>query len=160
MDKKTDRFYQFMVSYAEFMSEMSEQENRKYKALISNDLKQMDKTIAEQQAMLMKLEKMEGQRLDLQRETGWEGLKFREILDRLKGEDQRSFRKLFEQISRLLEQIQTGNEKSISFAKMSLQVSSLLNTDENPEIQQNYTAQKGKPAEEEDAAGSVFETTI
>lgn len=155
MGAEMERFLQFMKDYTDFMEQMVTLEDNKYGALISNDLTRMDKAISAQQAMLMKLEKLEEQRAGIQAEAGWEGMTFQEILDRTQGAEHRQLETLFSRISRMLEQIQYSNDKAMTFAKMNLHVNDML----GESGQQGYAA-GGERKGDGDAAGTMFETKI
>lgn len=157
MGQQAERFCSFMEEYAAFMGEMAAQEDQKYSALISNDLARMDKAIAQQQSTLKRLEKLEERRMALQEELGWQDLTFAQVLEQL-GEDPRreQLEELFAQTSRTLEQIRYSNDKSMSFAKMSLQVNHLL----APEDDKPYGVHKEKSPRREEPSGTVLQTKI
>ena len=157
MGPQADRFCAFMEEYAGFMGEMAAQEDKKYSALISNDLERMDKAIADQQSMLMRLEKLERRRAEVQKAAGWEGLTFSRILEQMgEGPRRKDLEEIFTRIGRMLEQIRYSNEKSMSFARMNLQISSML----APEEGQTYDAGREKSQRDEAASGMVFETKV
>ena len=159
MTQPIQSFYRFMKQYADFMDEMATAEDRKYQALISRDLERMDKTIADCQAMLMRLDKMEAQREQLQKEAGWGGFVFREIIDHLEDGPRESFMDLFERISRTVALIQHSNQKSMSYADMGLYINDMLPKDEAADT--TYTASGEKQKKNDgNQAGSVFQTKI
>lgn len=152
-----ERFHEFMEEYTSFMSEMVSQEDKKYSALVSGDLEQIDKTIAQQQAMLMKLEKLEEQRIEKQALLGWNGLTFQQILDKLGDDWAPRFGRIFGEIGRLTEQIKYSNEKSMSLAKMNLRINDMISSDD---IKESYGPDSKPGKKDEDSSGSVFETKI
>jgi uncharacterized protein YdcH (DUF465 family) len=151
-------FYRFMCQYADFLDEMAAAEDRKYQALICADPHRMDKAIAEMQANIMRLDKLEVQRQQLQAEAGLGDLSFREMIDHLKAEDKPAFKVLFERFSRTAEMIQQSNAKSMSYAEMNLSLSDMLPKDALQET--TYTSAGSKTTGEGGQAGSVFETKI
>lgn len=153
MRDNVDRYYRFMMQYADFMEEMAKQEDVKYGALVSNDLPRMEKSIADQQAMLMKLENLERQRISLQEEIGWADKAFREILGELPEDEQDPYTKLFDRISRLLEHIKFGNEKAMSYAKMNLHINELMS-------RQGEAGAERQGSDGEEPSGPQFETKI
>ena len=161
MNDKVLSFFQFMVKYTEFMDSMVEQEDKKYGALISNDIARMDKAISEQQAMLMRLEVLEKQRVEMQDNIGFKNFTFKQILDSVDPQDSDEFQVLFDRISRYTEQIQISNERSKDFVKMNLHILNMLSTDDAQGNLQKYAAASGKGhKKEEDQTGSVFQKKI
>ena len=77
-----NEFRTLMEEYIAFLEESVEREKEKYAALVSYDPKRTDKVVAEQQAANMRLAQLEERREETQRQAGWEGLTFRQILER------------------------------------------------------------------------------
>ena len=162
MGDKILKFYQFMEKYTDFMASMVAQEDKKYGALISNDIARMDKAIYEQQAMLMQLETFEKQRIEIQTAAGFENFTFRQILDVIEEDDVREdFRILFDRISKYTEQIQISNDRSKDFVKMNLHIHNMIGPEESKGNMQKYLANSGKGQKiDENQPGSVFQKKI
>lgn len=152
------RFYRFMEQYADFMDEMAACEDRKYQTLISSDLDQMDRTIADSQAMLMRLDKLEAQREKLQQEAGWGDLVFRQIIEQTNGEERAAFMGLFERLSRTVALVQRSNQKSMTYADMGLYINDMMPKEEAKDT--TYTASGEKNNNDGNRDGSVFQTKI
>lgn len=151
-------FYRFMSQYADFLDDMASAEDRKYQALISADPIRVDKAIAEMQANIMRLDKLETQRAQLQADAGLGTLGFREVLSEIDAEERPAFNTLFERFSRSADLIQQSNMKSMSYAEMSLNINAMLPTGDTQDT--TYTSHGAKTAGEGDKTGSVFETKI
>lgn len=156
MSKPVAQFYQFMQGYADFMDEMAISEDKKYQALISGEAARLDKAIAELQANIMRLNKLEEQRETIQAESGFGGLLFREIIDKLESGDRSAFMALFERISRTVALIQNSNQKSMSFAELSLHINDMKIN--NTHQTANYSP-TGERIDNENS-GTVFQTKI
>lgn len=151
-------FRAFLEEYAAFFEKMADDEQQKRAALLSDDVQRVDRALAAQQASSMQLEGLERRREELQRQAGFEGKTFREILAQLQGREQEEFLRLFERISSALAEIKFSNARSMEIARANLQV---LGSAVPPELlgeQQGYTAQK----KQNPSLGqrTIFETKI
>ena len=109
-------FRTLMEEYIAFLEESVEREKEKYAALVSYDPKRTDKVVAEQQAANMRLAQLEARREEAQRQAGWEGLTFRQILERTDGAEKDTLTGLFERFENAVNEIRFYNSRSLSFA--------------------------------------------
>ncbi len=161
MKEKLEQFHKFMMQYEEFITEMAHIEDQKYRDLIAGDINEIDKTMAKQQAMLMKLTNLEDMRMQLQKNMGYDNYTFSQILDALDDSSKKKFSGLFERLIRLMAQIKVSNQKSLSYAKMSLQVGSALTGREFEDALHDLVVKKDQTSDREGSmAGRVFETKV
>ena len=115
-------FRTLMEEYIAFLEESVEREKEKYAALVSYDPKRTDKVVAEQQAANMRLAQLEERREEAQRQAGWEGLTFRENLERTDGAEKDTLTGLFERFENTVNEIRFYNSRSLSFANDGLRI--------------------------------------
>lgn len=157
MTSQQTAFLDFMGTYANFIEEISGQEDKKYKALISYDSREVDHMIADQQATLMRIDAMEKQREKFQAEAGFEGLAFREILAQLEPADREPFQELFQRAATAIMNIRFINGKALSFAKMNLKELGTVIPPEAQGVSTSYSPGKKKVEKEN---FQLFETKI
>lgn len=116
------RFQTFMEGYVQFLEEMAAGEADKYAAILSYDPKRMDKVVARQQAMNMRLGQLEEQREKEQEAAGIGGLSFQQIIDRLEGKPKEDFQQLADRFFKAVREIKYFNEKSMSFVQDGLKM--------------------------------------
>ena len=117
-----NEFRTLMEEYIAFLEESVEREKEKYAALVSYDPKRTDKMVAEQQAANMRLVQLEERREEAQRQAGWEGLTFRQILERTDGAEKDTLTGLFERFENAVNEIRFYNSRSLSFANDGLRI--------------------------------------
>ena len=115
-------FRTLMEEYIAFLEESVEREKEKYAALVSYDPKRTDKVVAEQQAANMRLAQLEERREEARRQAGWEGLTFRQILERTDGAEKDTLTGLFERFENAVNEIRFYNSRSLSFANDGLRI--------------------------------------
>ena len=115
-------FRTLMEEYIAFLEESVEREKEKYAALVSYDPKRTDKVVAEQQAANMRLAQLEERREEAKRQAGWEGLTFRQILERTDGAEKDTLTGLFERFENAVNEIRFYNSRSLSFANDGLRI--------------------------------------
>lgn len=112
-----EKFYDFMVKYSNKLKEIEDAQSIKLNTLIAGSLKQLEKSIAEQQAAVMAVEGLEKKRLALQEELGLAGMNFKEILSVSETPWKEKLEELFDQITVSVVHIKYANEKAMSLAK-------------------------------------------
>ena len=117
-----NEFRALMEEYIAFLEESVGREKEKYAALVSYDPKRTDKVVAEQQAANMRLAQLEERREETQRQAGWEGLTFRQILERTDGAEKDTLTGLFERFENAVKEIRFYNSRSLSFANDGLRI--------------------------------------
>ncbi len=117
-----EQYREFMESYVCFMEEMAQGESEKYSAMLSYDSKRIDHAVSRQQAMNMRLGQLEEQREQEQKQLGFEGMTFQQILAHLEPENREDFASLFRRFEQAINDVKYFNGKSISFAQAGLQM--------------------------------------
>lgn len=97
--------------------------------ILSYDAKRIDRANSNQQALNMRLAKMEEQREAEQEKAGFAGQTFQEILGKLEGSEQSEFAQLFQRFARAVSDIKYFNAKSMSFAQGGLQILGVVEDD-------------------------------
>lgn len=120
--KISSAFCEFMQQYVEFLEEAAAGEDEKYASLLSYDAKRVNHAIANQQAVNMRLARMEAQREEEQRSAGLEGLTFAQILDEAQGEEHELLAALFVRFRKAVDDIKYFNAKSVAFAREGLRI--------------------------------------
>lgn len=148
------RFQTFMEGYVAFLEEMAAGEADKYAAILSYDPKRMDKVVARQQAMNMRLTQLEEQREKEQAAAGIADLSFQEIIDRLEGKPREAFESIADRFYKAVREIKYFNEKSMSFVQDGLKMMGA--GQETPKAPYNHSGKS-----DSDGAGiSLFEAQI
>ena len=120
--KISSAFCEFMQQYVEFLEEAAAGEDEKYASLLSYDAKRVNHAITNQQAVNMRLARMEAQREEEQRSAGLEGLTFAQILDEVQGEEHELLAALFVRFRKAVDDIKYFNAKSVAFAREGLRI--------------------------------------
>lgn len=149
-----DEFRKLMEEYTIFLEETVEREKEKYAALLSYDPKRTDKAVAEQQASNMRLAQLEERREDTQRLLGWQGLTFRQILERTEGPENKALSDLFERFENAVNAIRYYNSRSLSFANDGLRILG------SAEVQQAGTYDAAGRQHDGARGASLFETEV
>ena len=152
MDAK--KFSAFLEGYVAFLEELAQGESEKYAALLSYDPKRTDKLVSRQQAMNMRLGQLEEQREREQKDAGFEGLTFSQILARLDKADQGELPEQFKRFGRAVDEIKYFNEKSIAFVKEGMKLMGM--PEEGPPVAPYTHSGKQRP----ESGASLFEARI
>lgn len=110
----------FFEEYAEFLTQMSGDENEKLEALLSGELPRIEHAISMAQANAKKLENLEVRRQTLQRRAGCDGMTFSQIISQSTPEDEPMLQSLFERIQSCVEEIKFRNGKSMGVARANM----------------------------------------
>lgn len=116
------KYIAFMSGYASYFEGLVDEERDKLDALLSHDLKQMEQSVAQQQAVEKKMEQLEQLRESLQQAAGFEGMTCQEIIAQLSGEDRFTLDQAFKRLSDAVSTVKFYNQKSMDICKQSLQL--------------------------------------
>ena len=117
-----ERYRKFLTEYVQFIEELAKGESEQYAALISYDHKRIDRAVSSQQAMNMRLSKMELQRELEQEKAGFSGLSLQQILERAQGTEEQAYAALLKRLEQAIDQLRYYNGKCVSFAQDGLQI--------------------------------------
>lgn len=107
----------FMEEYTEFLEHMVQDEREKLAALSSRDLKRIEHSISVSQANAMKMENNEIRRVTLQNKAGFEGLSFRELIEKATPLEKSWLTQLFTRFEKAVQEIRFHNDKSMQVAR-------------------------------------------
>lgn len=116
------QYVRFMSGYAGYFEGLAGEEKEKLDALLSNDLKRIEQSIAQQQAVEKKMSQLEELRESLQKEAGFEGMTCQQILPLLDGEDKAELEWAYKRLSDAVAAVKFYNQKSMSVCKQNLQL--------------------------------------
>lgn len=149
----------FLQGYADFFEDIVKVEKDKLSALFSYELKRMEKSMAEQQAVEKQLQNMEKKREEMQEHAQVGGKTFREIAEIATGQEKEKLRELFERIQQAMDEIKLYNGKSLEFVRSNLKtIGSNYNQDGLQDIGYSRLAKAAKPTWS--ATKTIFETKI
>ncbi len=122
-----NKIYEFMTEYAGFLKETEKKEKEKLSALLSNDVKHIEKVMNEYQFIITKIENYEKKRTALFESENLGNMTFREVINEFSGEENKNLRIIHAEISSLVENIKQFNKKSLEIANLNLNIMTELN---------------------------------
>lgn len=156
---KLQEFIEFLGEYADFLESMIPEQNDKLEALLSHDVPTIERSVARQQVLSIRMEQMEQGREKRQQEIGFPEKTLKEIAESVRTESPEQAQKILdchERMSRAVEQIKFLNEKAMHLVETNLQ---LVNMEVPAETQtQLYTERAKKIAG--GANPSIYEKKI
>ena len=115
-----DQFAQVIKEMISLFEGFLPLEQEKLKAVQENKLTVLEDCMTKEQAVVLKLRGLEKKRETVQKEMGWEGKTFREILELVPETREREFRQLFEQLSQSISTFQSTNESALDAITVNL----------------------------------------
>lgn len=109
--------YDFIDQYNGFWERVLEEEKQRAVVLSSGDLEQIQKSIQEQQAIIMQIKNLEEKRMAMEEELGLAGMSFREVIADAQEEFKPRLEASYEKFKSLIDEIKFYNEKSNKIAK-------------------------------------------
>lgn len=110
----------FLEEYAAFFEAILVTEKEKLQILMHGDLKEIEKSIAVQQANEKKIQNMEKKRTEMQKEAGFDGLTLKQIIENFEGVEKQNLENLFTRIDQALSDIKFFNKKGIEVVQTNL----------------------------------------
>ncbi|MBD5095353.1 MAG: flagellar protein FlgN [Subdoligranulum sp.] len=120
MAQPFEEYRAFLEHYASFLEEMSAQSQGLHGALASFNGEQLTKAMSGVQSHIMQLKNLEARRVELQREAGYDGLTFAQMIGQRPEAERPALKALCRRIEMCVENIRYFNEKSQAFAKEGL----------------------------------------
>lgn len=148
-----------MQEYISFLDQMIETQKTQLEAVLSKQIKQVEKSVASLQTFLMKLDSMEKKRMDLQEQAGYGDMTFRQIIENIPDAQKYELQTLFETMEKRVSDIAYYNSKAQEKVKLDLQIwGNGISKDTPTTSAGGYTANK----KHVDSTGksSVFETKV
>ncbi|MEG1448528.1 MAG: hypothetical protein RR048_06700 [Oscillospiraceae bacterium] len=118
MDKKV--LYDFLNEYTKFWQEVLKEEKVKLKNISSGNIELVEKSINDQQAIIMQINNMENKRLELQSHLGLDNKTFKEVIDDAQQPYKQQLIDNMEIWSLTIEEIKAYNEKCKKIAQSHL----------------------------------------
>lgn len=118
-----NEFYDFMTEYTEFLEETAEKEKEKLSALLSDDLKRIERCLNEHQFTIKKTERFEKERIELQQSLGLGDMNFSQIIEKCSdAEEKQLLEKLHVRFKVAVENVKHANKTSLQVAQMNLKI--------------------------------------
>lgn len=95
-------------------------EEAKLKAAEENRPAAVEDYMTKEQAIILKLRGLDKKREEIQKQMGWEGKSFRQILELLSEEERVKFSQLFEDLSQRVKVFQSTNESALEIISLNL----------------------------------------
>lgn len=109
----------FFDEYTCFYESMVNEENNKFKILLSNDLKSIEENILVQQVNAKRMENMENRRIALFDSIQLGQYSFRQIIEKIE-EDKTILQGYYTRIDHAIQQIKYMNQKSMELIRLNL----------------------------------------
>lgn len=120
--KNFDEFYNFMLEYTEFFEQTAVLEREKMCALLSDDLRRIEKCLNEHQSTIKKAEAYENEREKLQARIGLGGKSFRQIMALTDGDEYEALRKLYNRFKTAVDNVSHSNKTSLQIAETNMKI--------------------------------------
>jgi len=111
----------FFDEYTNFYESMVNEENNKFKILLTNDLKSIEENILVQQVNAKRMENMENRRIALFESMQLGQYSFRQIIEKIE-EDKTSLLAYYKRIDHAIQQIKYMNQKSMELIRLNLKM--------------------------------------
>jgi len=124
------RFLKFMTDYADYFERVMKREEEKFLALYSRDAKRMDAAFNLHIDTEEEISQLETDRLELNKNLGFEDMTFRQIIDALPPDEnakKHELQKVLDRLTFTVEQTKQFNKKSLEFAQMNLDLVAKIN---------------------------------
>lgn len=94
------------------LEEFNKMETEKLDAVQHNRVTFVEESMKKEQAAIMKLRGLDKKRESIQKDLGWEGMSFQQILSQVNDVEREELRPLFEQLNRSLKQFQATKDSA------------------------------------------------
>ncbi len=95
-------------------------EQRKLEAIQHDDVAGVEECMKQEQALTLKLRGLDRKRESIQKELGWEGKSFREIVEEVPAEDRQALRELFGQLTSIVTVFSETNKEAMTAMEVHL----------------------------------------
>lgn len=151
-------YLRFMEEYVGFFEQTADAEETEYRALLENDLKKIQTALSHQQAILLKTNSMEKQRLEYQSALGFGQMTFQEVIAALDDADAAAMTALYTRLTGAVQSIKRYNAESMQLAENRMKLIDSLTPESAREVFTGYAPKRKKEADR--TAVSTFETKI
>lgn len=118
-----EQFKNVIRNMIELFDNLEKLEQKKLEAVTKNKIILLEETMNKEQAEILKLRGKEKELYSIQKQYGWEGKRFRDIISLIPVDEKQEFEDLFQNFSKSIERFQGINEeakKSISIQLYSI----------------------------------------
>ncbi len=115
-----ERFQKAIEETISLFDEYLPLEEKKLKAVVENDLATLEDCMTQEQAVVLKLRGLEKKREEAQKANGWEGKRFREIIDLVPEEQKAEFQRLFDDLERAVALFHSTNSSAMETMNLHL----------------------------------------
>lgn len=115
-----ERFEQVIRDLISLFEDFLPLEQEKLKAAQENKVTALEDCMVREQAIVLKIRGLEKKRETVQRELGWEGKTFRQIIELVPQEKRQEFRKLFQQLEQSISTFQATNDSALDIITLNL----------------------------------------
>ncbi len=122
-----NKIYSFLKDYNEFLSEAEKKEQEKMNAMLSNDVKYVEKVIAEYQFTVKKMQDFEQKRIELFIMEDIEDVNFKTVIESFEGDERKNLKKLYDEFVLHVKNIKDFNSRSLEIANLNLKIMDELN---------------------------------
>lgn len=151
---------EFMEEYAEFFDKMVDVEEEKLNAILSYNLKELEKSVASQQSIQLYLERMEKKREAVQERANLTGKTISQIISLAENSEKDALQEIFERIQESVEDVRYLNSISMDKVKENLNILKDLGGKELPDTAKTYGPGFLKKAESWKSSGISFQKKI
>lgn len=117
-----EEFYNFMLEYTEFFEDTAAKEREKMSALLSDDLKRIEKCLNEHQSTIKKTEHYEYERQKLLEKLGLSNKSFRQIIDMAEGDEREHLKKIYERFKIAVDNVSHSNKTALQIAETNMKI--------------------------------------
>ena len=114
--------HQYLHDYTQFYMSVVEFEVKKLSAILNHDLKEIEKNILLQQALLKKIEVRERDRIRFTQSLGFTNQSLKAIVESHTGVEKTELNKIYDDLTHIIFDIQHYNKKSMEMAQMNLEI--------------------------------------
>lgn len=118
-------------------------EEEKLEAAKAQDISKVEDCMNREQAMSLKLRGLDNKREAIQKEYGWEGMTFRQILEVISPEQRGRFQPIFDEVENKMTLFQSTNESALEI--ISLHLRRINQTLEAKGVEYDRDGSPGKP---------------
>lgn len=105
-------FRDFIGEYTALFEEMAQLGRRQLDSIMARELNDVNDCAVSLQTFIKKLDSMEKKRFEIQKQAGFDGLTFSQIIDKLPADEKDDFRQLFDKLSTCISDVNFYNQKS------------------------------------------------
>ena len=102
--------------YASFFEDAEVKQQKKLEVLTRGELAGIEETIVMQQALDKQMENIERRRIEIFRQAGYEGKRFREVIEKAEGVQKEELEVLYQEIDKSIGNIKFLNQKCMKLA--------------------------------------------